>query len=83
MGLCDNSTIDVFLKEHFLHWLEALSLLKRMSEGVLSIAKLTGLLKVSYYLNKVEYLQLLIDPESLIRVPTSQFGSGYSSIYFV
>ena len=83
VGLCDNDTIDVFLKEHFLHWLEALSLLKRMSEGVLSMAKLTGLLKVSYYLNKVEYLRILINPESLIRVPTSPVGSGCSSICFV
>ena len=83
VGLCDNGTIDVFLQEHFLHWLEALSLLKRMSEGVLSMAKLTDLLKVSYYLNKVEYLRTLIDPESLIRVPTSPVGSGCSSICFV
>ena len=49
VGLCENGTIDVFLKKHFLHWLEALSLLKSMSEGVLSMAKLTGLLKVSHY----------------------------------
>jgi len=83
VGLCDNGTIDVFLKEHFLHWLEALSLLKRMSEGVLSMAKLTGLLTVSYYLNKVEYLRILIYPESLIRVSTSPFGSGCLSICFV
>jgi hypothetical protein len=52
VGLCDNGMIDVFLKKHFLHWLEALSLLKRMSEGVLSIAKLASLLMVSYFLNK-------------------------------
>src|SRR5262249_6437524 len=58
VGLCDNGTIDIFLKEHFLHWLEVLSLLKRMSEGVLSMAKLTGLLQVSCYLNKVEYLRI-------------------------
>jgi hypothetical protein len=83
VGLCDNGTIDIFLKENFLRWLEALSLLKRMSEGVLLMAKLTGLLTVSYYLNKVEYLRILIYPESLIRVPTSPFGSGCSSICFV
>ena len=80
--LCDNGTIDVFLKEHFLHWLEALSRLRRMSEGVLSMAKLTDLLTVSYYSNKVEYLRILIHPESLIRVPTSPFGSGCSLICF-
>jgi hypothetical protein len=75
--------IDKFWRKHFLHWLEALSLIRSISDGVFAIAKLAGSLKVSYYLNKVEYLLILIDPESLIRVPTSQFGSGCSSIYFV
>ena len=49
VGLYDNGTIDVFLRKHFLHWLEALSLIKRISDGVLAIAKLIGLLTVSYY----------------------------------
>jgi hypothetical protein len=75
--------IDKFWRKHFLHWLEALSLIRSISDGVFAIAKLAGSLKVSYYLNKVEYLLILIDPESLIRVPTSPFGSGCSSIYFI
>ena len=83
VGLYDNGTIDTFLRKHFLHWLEALSLIKGISEGILAIAKLIGLLTVSYYLIKVEYLRILIDPESLIRVPTSPSSSGYASIYFV
>jgi hypothetical protein len=61
LGLYDNGTIDVFLRKHFLHWLEALSLIKGTSDGVLAIAKLIGLLTVSYYLTKVEYLRILID----------------------
>jgi hypothetical protein len=81
--LQDGGSVDKFLRRSYLYWLEALSLLKSMSEGVLSIVKLSGLLTVSYYLKRVEYLQILIDPESLIRVPTSPFGSGCSSIYFV
>ena len=56
VGLYDNGTIDVFLRKHFLHWLEALSLIKCISDGVLAIAKLIDLLTVSYYLTKVEYL---------------------------
>ncbi|SLM36124.1 WD40/YVTN repeat-like-containing domain [Lasallia pustulata] len=44
VGLYDNGTIDVFLRKHFLHWLEALSLIKGISEGVLAIAKLIDLL---------------------------------------
>jgi len=54
VGLYDNGTIDVFLRKHFLHWLEALSLIKHILDGVLAIAKLIGLLTVSYYLTKVE-----------------------------
>ncbi|KAL6822553.1 hypothetical protein V8C40DRAFT_249898 [Trichoderma camerunense] len=37
--------VDKFLRHHFLHWLEALSLLHCMSEGVLAIARLTDLLE--------------------------------------
>jgi hypothetical protein len=66
VGLYDNGTIDVFLRKHFLHWLEALSLIKGISDGVLAIAKLIGLLTVSYYLTKVEYLQILIDLENFV-----------------
>jgi len=50
VGLCDNGMIDVFLKEHFLHWLEALSLMRNLSDSVFAIAKLIGLLTVSHYL---------------------------------
>jgi NACHT domain len=46
-GLCDNGRIATFLEKHFLHWLEALSLLRRVSEGILSMDKLEGLLQVS------------------------------------
>jgi hypothetical protein len=52
IGLCDNGTIDVFLKKHFLHWLEGLSLMKSISDGVFAIAKLIGLLTVSYSLKR-------------------------------
>lgn len=37
----DNYQVHVFLKEHFLHWLEALSLLGKMSEGVHAILVLS------------------------------------------
>jgi hypothetical protein len=66
VGLYDNGTIDVFLRKHFLHWLEALSLIKGISDGVLAMAKLIDLLKVSYYLTKAEYLSILIDPGNFV-----------------
>jgi hypothetical protein len=45
----DNDVVYVFLKEHFLHWIEALSLLKSISNGILAINKLRSLLKVSIH----------------------------------
>jgi|SRR5271154_751895 len=32
VGLCDDGTINAFLKKHFLHWPEALSLMKTSSD---------------------------------------------------
>jgi hypothetical protein len=52
IGLCDNGNIDIFLKKHFLHWLEALSLIKSISDGVFAITKLITLLTVSCSLNR-------------------------------
>jgi hypothetical protein len=83
LGLYDNGTIDVFLRKHFLHWIEALSLMKSISDGVVVIAKLIGLLTVSCHSSKVVYLRILIDSESRIRIPTPASSSRYVSIYFV
>jgi hypothetical protein len=38
--LSDDGAISVFLREHFLHWLESLSLIHRLPDGVLSIRNL-------------------------------------------
>ncbi|KAK3940931.1 hypothetical protein QBC46DRAFT_287372 [Diplogelasinospora grovesii] len=46
-GFCDEEKIDEFWRGHFLHWLEALSLMKSTSAGVFAIAKLIGLLMVA------------------------------------
>ena len=43
----DGGSIDTFLRERYLHWLEALSLQKSMSEGVASTLCLESLLQVS------------------------------------
>jgi hypothetical protein len=48
IGLCDdNGRVHKFLRQHFLHWLEALSLMRKMSEGVLMITALQSMLTVS------------------------------------
>jgi hypothetical protein len=47
MDLCDNGQVHIFLQKHFLHWLEALSLIGEMSKGVLMITALQSMLTVS------------------------------------
>ena len=43
----EGGIIDLFLRYKYLHWLEALSLCQRMSEGVLGMGKLQNLIQVS------------------------------------
>jgi hypothetical protein len=49
IGLGDNGIVHVFLKEHFLHWMEALSFLKSVISGILALHKLENFLRVSLY----------------------------------
>ena len=44
--LQDGGSIDKFLRQSYLYWLEALSLCRSMSKGVVSITKLDSLLQV-------------------------------------
>ena len=44
--LQDGGAVYVFLKKQYLYWLEALSLCKSMSEGIVSMAKLEALIQV-------------------------------------
>jgi hypothetical protein len=47
IGLCDGGAVHNFLQKHFLHWLEALSLIGNMSDGVTMVRTLESLLGVS------------------------------------
>jgi hypothetical protein len=46
--LYDDDQVHQFLREHLLHWLEALSLVGKMSEGVLAITSLESAIPVSH-----------------------------------
>jgi hypothetical protein len=46
-SLADDGHVHVFLREQLLHWLEALSLIKKTSEAVLAIISLESLVTVS------------------------------------
>lgn len=45
--VCDNDTAHTFLTTHFLHWIEALSLMGRMRDAITMIKSLKKLLAVS------------------------------------
>jgi hypothetical protein len=46
VDLQEKDAVNVFIREKYLYWLEALSLCKSMSEGVLAMAKLEALIRV-------------------------------------
>ncbi len=48
-ALLDHESIFNFLRQHFLHWLEAMSLMKKVSEAIMSIEKLVASTNVSRY----------------------------------
>ena len=48
-ALLDHESINNFLRQHFLHWLEAMSLMKKVSETIMAIEKLVALTNVSRY----------------------------------
>lgn len=45
LGLRDGGTIHEFLQRYYLHWLEAMSLVGKMSEAVLMVVKVRDMLK--------------------------------------
>ncbi|WYZ42896.1 hypothetical protein EsH8_VI_000595 [Colletotrichum jinshuiense] len=46
-ALYDGGPVHAFLEQHYLHWLEALSLLRSLSQGILQLHMLVGLAKAS------------------------------------
>jgi NACHT domain len=54
----DNGKVHNFLRDHLLHWLETLSLIRETSEGVLAILSLESMVRVSGVSNILRKLQL-------------------------
>jgi hypothetical protein len=50
-NLKDSGSVFKFLRQSYLYWLEALSLMKGLSDGILMIRKLESWLQVSVYIN--------------------------------
>lgn len=53
--LRDGGAVDYFIRNKYLYWLEALSLSKSMSDGVVSMAKLETSIEVSPYISGAIY----------------------------
>lgn len=49
ISLCDDGEVHSFLIEHYLHWLEVICWMGRVSEGIYAIALLESLAAVSIY----------------------------------
>jgi hypothetical protein len=71
-GLHDNGQIHEFLLTHFLHWLEALSWMRKSGEGILAIISLETIAFVSLSLPYQAFFKLNYDLEQrlsrLVRV---------------
>jgi hypothetical protein len=46
-GLCDGGKVHIFLKKHFLHWIEALSIIENMSDEALMVRNIESMLTMS------------------------------------
>ena len=58
LGLRDDGEIHIFFREDFLHWLEAMSLMGKMSQGVLMITRLANMTEVCSAFSTRELLTL-------------------------
>jgi hypothetical protein len=52
LSLNDRGPVDEFLQQKYLYWLEALSILGSVSEGILAMQRFAMLIQVSGYLNR-------------------------------
>ncbi|GKT96934.1 LOW QUALITY PROTEIN: beta transducin-like protein HET-E4s [Colletotrichum tofieldiae] len=78
-GLQDDGLAHTFLKEHYLHWLEALSLLGSVSAGILQMSKLSGLVQVSAEMPKL--MNLARDGLRFVRTHRASIESSPLQVY--
>ncbi|WYZ36192.1 hypothetical protein EsH8_XI_000075 [Colletotrichum jinshuiense] len=77
--LQDGGSVYRFLKQHYLHWLEALSLVQSMSEGILQMSKLVHLAQVSMETSKLT--KLACDGLRFIRTHRTSIESSPLQTY--
>ncbi|KAN0087004.1 WD40-repeat-containing domain protein [Elaphomyces granulatus] len=82
--LSDDGAIFAFLKEHVLHWIESLSLIYKLSDGVLSIKKLLHKVQSRFTTSSHQFVGFLKDAEKVVlkyrsiveRAPLQIYGSA-------
>ncbi|KAN0086965.1 hypothetical protein V8E54_000653 [Elaphomyces granulatus] len=82
--LSDDEAIFAFLKEHVLHWIESLSLMYKLSSGVLSIKKLLHKVQSLFTTSSRRFVGFLRDAEKVVlkyrsiveRAPLQIYGSA-------
>ncbi|KAN0075953.1 hypothetical protein V8E54_007223 [Elaphomyces granulatus] len=82
--LSDDGAIFAFLKEHFLHWLESLGLICKLSDGVLSVKKLLHKVQSKSTTSSHRLIEFLRDAERFVlsyrsiieRAPLQTYGSA-------
>ncbi|KAK1595384.1 WD40-repeat-containing domain protein [Colletotrichum navitas] len=75
----DSGLVYAFLKQHYLHWLEALSLLGSISEGILQVSKLAHLPEASLDLHTLAWDGLRFirtHRESIANYPLQVYASA-------
>lgn len=72
--LRDSGTVYVFLQNIFLYWIEALSLMRGISNGILAIIKLENLLRVSFDVHNVPL------SEKINTLRHNQMSLSYSTL---
>ncbi|KAF8535105.1 NACHT and WD40 domain protein [Trichophaea hybrida] len=83
--LCDNDQVHTFLQTHFLHWLEALSLMRKMPDGVHMVKSLEAILIPRSDLNDLHMIahdakRFILNNRSIIE--TAPLQVYYSALVF-
>jgi hypothetical protein len=70
VDLQDRDVVDVFIRKKYLYWLEALSLCRSMSDGLISLAKLEALVQVtlSPAMLYIVYVNTTLEESRYIRI---------------
>ncbi|KAF8525024.1 hypothetical protein BDD12DRAFT_923863 [Trichophaea hybrida] len=79
--LCDNDRVHIFLSAHFLHWLEALSLIGKLSEGVLIVKALESMLLRNPESANSDLRMMLYDTKRFVLLNRSIMEAAPLQIY--